>query len=222
MRTTLPSAPEMQLENDTPRDQGTNTARPTDQWRPRNNPSRPPQADATPLRSRKQVVVHWLIVFCVAMAATLILVRNQLAGRNIRAWLLEGHRHFGLMVLVLFCFSVLLRIRSRKHQSTNHSPPIIRVLAALTHFALYALLFIQPMLGWALSDAQGKPVHLLGATLPALVSADFDLADTLQAWHQNVAWLLLALVSLHIVAALWHHFVLHDDVLLKMLPGRRR
>jgi hypothetical protein len=79
-----------------------------------------------------------------------------------------------------------------------------------------------PLLGWALSNAEGKPVHLFGLTLPALVSADEDLADTLQAWHLNAAWVLLGLVSLHVAAALWHHFVLRDEVLRRMLPKRRR
>lgn len=168
------------------------------------------------------MLVHWLIVFCVAMAATLILVRAEVADRGARAWLLEIHRHFGLAVLVLFEIGVVQRIRSRRVPSASHAPPPVRALATLTHFTLYLLLFVQPMLGWALSDAQGKPVHLLGATLPALVQPDFDLADTLQAWHQNVAWVLLALVSLHFAAAIWHHFVLRDDVLVKMLPWRRR
>jgi cytochrome b561 len=98
----------------------------------------------------------------------------------------------------------------------------MRVAAGATHVALYALLLAMPLLGWALSNAQGKPVHFLGATLPALVGDDEDLADRLQAWHIDAAWVLLALVCLHVAAALFHHFVLRDGVLRRMWPKSRR
>jgi cytochrome b561 len=173
-------------------------------------------------RPRKLVVMHWLTVLCVCVAATLILVRDQVDGRVLQQWLLEGHRHFGLLVLILFFLRVALRLRLGKLPSASHGAWPIRVAAALTHIALYALLLALPLLGWALSNALDKPVHFLGLTLPALVGADEDLADQLQAWHVDAAWWLLALVSLHIAAALWHHFVLRDGTLRLMLPKRRR
>ncbi|HEY0197601.1 MAG TPA: cytochrome b/b6 domain-containing protein [Rhodanobacter sp.] len=178
--------------------------------------------ETAPMHPRKMVVLHWLTVFCVAMAAALILTRDQIDGRAIRMWLLEGHRHFGLFVLLLFFARVALRIRLGKLPSDNSASKVVRILAGLTHVVLYALLLALPLLGWALSDAQGKPVHLLGLTLPMIVGADEDLADELQAWHLDAAWALLGLVSLHVAAALWHHFVLRDRVLRMMLPGRRR
>jgi cytochrome b561 len=177
---------------------------------------------AAKTRPRKIVVLHWLTVACVVLAATLILTRDQVDGRAIRMWLLEGHRHFGLFVLMLFFARVVLRIRLGKLPSDNGSSKCVRIAAGLTHVALYALLLGLPLLGWALSSAQDKPVHLLGLTLPALVGADEDLADTLQAWHLDAAWILLGLVSLHVAAALWHHFFLRDGVLRMMLPKRNR
>ena len=165
--------------------------------------------------------MHWLTVLCVCMAATLILLRDEVDGRALRQWLLEGHRHFGLFVLILFVLRVALRIRLGKLPPASHSAWPIRAAAALTHIALYAVLLALPLLGWALSNAQDKPVHFFGLTLPALVGGDEDLADQLQSWHIDAAWLLLALVSLHIAAALWHHFVLRDGTLRLMLPKRR-
>lgn len=177
----------------------------------------------TPLRHpAKLVLLHWLTVLCLTLAAALILTRDQVAGRALRAWLLEGHRHVGLFVLALFLARVALRIRLGRVASAHRSPWLLRWLATLNHLALYALLLVQPLLGWALSDAQGKPVHLLGVNLPALVTADEDLADALQGWHQLAAWLLLGLILLHVAAALWHHFVVRDGVLRRMWPTRHR
>lgn len=176
----------------------------------------------TPLRHpAKMVLLHWLTVLCLLLAAALILTRDQVAGRTLRMWLLEGHRNVGLGVLALFFARFALRFRPRRPIPADRSPRPLRWLATLNHLALYALLLAQPLLGWALSDAQGKPVDLLGAKLPALVMADEDLADALQGWHQWAAWLLLGLVVLHAGAALWHHFVLRDGVLRRMLPPRR-
>jgi len=175
-----------------------------------------------PTRPRKLVALHWLTVLCVVGAATLILVRDELDGRAVRAWLLEGHRHFGLLVLLLFGVRVALRVRYGKLQPGGDHPRILRVCAGLTHIALYALLLALPLLGWATSSAAGLDVHFFGLTLPPLVGEDEDLADSLQALHLDAAWALLALVTLHVAAALWHHFVFRDHTLRMMLPRRRR
>jgi cytochrome b561 len=179
------------------------------------------QPEPASSRPRKIVVLHWLTVLCLCFAAALILTREEISGRALRQWLLEGHRHFGLFVLVLFFIRVVVRIRAGKLPSEGKLPWALRAAAALTHIALYALLLSLPLLGWALSNAQDKPVHLFGLTLPALVGADDDLADTLQTWHVDAAWVLLALVLMHIAAALWHHFVLRDNTLRRMLPQRK-
>lgn len=179
-------------------------------------------ADEAPMRPRALVWMHWLTALCLAVAAALILTRDEVDGRSLRMWLLEGHRHFGLFVLLLFLARVAFRFRVGKLPSEGNASALIRLAAGTTHMALYLLLLVQPLLGWALSNAEGKPVHFFGITLPALVASDDDLADNLTVWHQDVAWVLLALITLHIGAALWHHFVLRDRTLRMMLPGRRR
>jgi len=177
---------------------------------------------AVQARPRKLVLVHWLTVASLLGAAAAILLRDEVSARAARAWLLEIHRHFGLFVLALFFMRVVVRARSGSLPSVGENSWPMRAAAALVHIALYALLLVQPLLGWALSNAQDKPVHLFGLTLPALVAADEDRADTLQQWHTDVAWLLLALVTVHVLAALWHHFVLRDGVLRAMWWRRQR
>lgn len=186
-----------------------------------NSPQKSIEETTTPMRPRGLVVMHWLTVLLLCIGVTLILIRDEVDGRAMRMWLLEGHRHFGLFILLLFFARLALRLRLGKLPTEGNSSWLIRAAAASTHAALYAVLLAQPLLGWALSNAEGKPVHLFGATLPSLVGADEDLADQLTAWHLDIAWLLLGLVSLHVSAALWHHFVLRDGVLRRMLPKRR-
>jgi len=191
-------------------------------WKNKTPPTTNADDETLQRRPRALVLMHWLTALCLLVAATLILWRDQVDGRAARMWLLEGHRHFGLLVLLLFVARVLMRFRLGKLPGETNTSAFVRLAAGATHMALYALLLIQPLLGWALSNAEDKPVHFLGITLPALVASDDDLADSLTLWHQDVAWVLLALITLHVAAALWHHFIVRDHTLRRMLPERRR
>lgn len=185
------------------------------------DPERQAAGTLPAVRPRSLVFLHWLTVLFLILAVTLVLVREVVDGRTVKQWLLEGHRHFGLLVLILFAVRVVLRLRLGRLPAEDASRAV-RIAAGLTHIALYALLLVLPLLGWAYSNSMAKPVHFFGATLPPLVSPDPDLADTLGDWHVDAAWTLLGLTLLHTAAALWHHFVRHDDVLRRMLPGHRR
>jgi cytochrome b561 len=164
-------------------------------------------------------VLHWLTVVFVTCAAAVILLREEVSARGLRMWLLEGHRHLGLLVLLLFIVRVVLRLR------TGRLPPIamprvMHLAAGATHVALYLLLLGMPLVGWAMSSAGDHDVHFFGLTLPRLVAPDDDLADRLQALHIDAAWVLLALVCLHIGAALFHHFGRRDGLLHRMWPRK--
>lgn len=184
------------------------------------SPSLAPAGHAPLIRPRSLVLLHWLTAAALLIVAILALTRDEVSGRAARQWLLEGHRHFGLLVLVLAAIRIAMRVRLRPWRSIETSR-LLRAVAWLTHAALYLLLLAMPLIGWALSNAEGKPVHVLGLTLPPLVADDEDLADQLLAWHQGVAWALLALIALHVAAALWHHFIRRDEVMRQMLRQRR-
>ena len=179
-------------------------------------------ASNPPPRPRAVRILHWLTVLCLIVAATLILTRDEVSNKPMRGWLMLGHQHAGLLVLLLFVIRVVVRLRVGKLHPAGEPPWLMHAAAQLTHVALYALLLAMPLLGWALTNASGHPVHFFGLPLPALVGEDDDLSDTLLTWHQDAAWVLLALALLHIGAALWHHFVRHDGTLRMMLPARRR
>jgi cytochrome b561 len=97
--------------------------------------------------------------------------------------------------------------------------PYERSLARFTHALLYVLLFAVPFTGWTMSSARGFPVSWFGLfTLPDLVPKDKSLYNMLVTTHTVLAWILGGVVTLHLGAALKHHFMLKDDVLRRMLP----
>jgi cytochrome b561 len=81
------------------------------------------------------------------------------------------------------------------------------------------LLFAMPLSGWMMSSARGFPVSWFGFfTLPDLVPKNKSLYRALLTTHETLAWVLAAVVTLHVAAALKHHFMLRDDVLRRMVP----
>lgn len=104
-------------------------------------------------------------------------------------------------------------------------PPVLptwqKRLAAATHFMLYLMLVLMPLAGWASASAHGYPVRAFGILpLPALVPYRGHIGFRLGDVHADVFyWILLALIVLHIGAALYHRLVQQDSVLGRMLPG---
>jgi cytochrome b561 len=95
--------------------------------------------------------------------------------------------------------------------------PLERRAANISHFVLYGAIVGIPTLGWLTVSARGRPVSVFGLfDLPALIAKDRDLADTLQQWHYFAALAMLAMVGLHVAAALYHHFIRKDAVLKAM------
>ncbi|HLY96193.1 MAG TPA: cytochrome b/b6 domain-containing protein, partial [Sideroxyarcus sp.] len=74
--------------------------------------------------------------------------------------------------------------------------------------------------GWLLLSATGKPVPFFGLELPALIGENKDLAKTLKDIHEFVGTAGYYLIGLHAAAALYHHYIVRDNTLLRMLPDR--
>jgi len=175
-------------------------------------------------KSRLTIVVHWLSALAVFSAFGLAWLREQIDSDALGATLLAWHRQFGLLVLLLLAVRLFERWRWVAHDELARLSWPLHLAAVVTHWLIYALLLALPLLGWAMTNAQGHVVQLWQAiALPTLVAVDPDLADSLQEWHELAAESMLVMVGLHALAALWHHYVRRDGVLASMLPwiGRR-
>jgi cytochrome b561 len=169
------------------------------------------------------ISLHWLTLLLVFAGVACVLLRELVEDRDLRLLLLELHRNAGLLVLLVTSLRLFSRWPLAAHRINAGLPPPLHLAAKLGHGLLYLSLAAIPMLGWALSSARGQTVNLFGwLPLPALLGRDRDLAESLEAWHGNLAWALIALVSLHAAAALWHHYGRRDGVLRSMLPALRK
>jgi len=156
-------------------------------------------------------LLHWLIV---------VLVIAQVALASLAADLPLGlKKPVGITILAL----VLARLAWRSFNPTPALPSTLRpyekVLAHGTHAALYVLLILLPLSGWIMSSARNFAVSWFNLLqLPNLVAPNQRLYQAMISTHHVLAWILGGIVTLHVLAALKHHFVLKDDVLRRMLP----
>ncbi|WP_047551087.1 cytochrome b [Methylotenera sp. G11] len=174
---------------------------------------------SNPRYPKAVVIIHWLTTGLILLGLTLIFIRDLIEGKPARLWMLSIHKFIGLLVPALLMLRVLFVIKYRKHFPDHELDLFSKVAAKTVHFALYLSLLVIPLLGWAQVSAKGQPVNFLGFIhLPALVSEDMDMAETLADWHEWAAYILLALIFMHALAALWHHYFKKDNVLRAMAP----
>lgn len=161
---------------------------------------------------------HWLIVVLIIVQVTLA-IRADDAPSAKKLGLLAYHKSVGITILMLVILRLLWRSLNLTPLLPDTLKPYERLLARITHATLYVLLFAMPLSGWMMSSARGFPVswfHLF--TLPDLVPKNKSLYEALVTTHETLAWVLAAVVTLHVAAALKHHFMLRDHVLRRMLP----
>lgn len=171
---------------------------------------------------RLTIALHWLMLLLLAAVYACIELRELFPrGSDPRNLLKAWHFMLGLTVFAL----VWVRIAARLVGGTppiNPPPTALQALAGrIVHLALYALMIAMPLGGWLILSAEGDPVPFFGLTLPPLVGPDKDLAELVEEIHATAGTVGYWLIGLHAAAALFHHYVLRDDTLRRMLRFAR-
>jgi cytochrome b561 len=168
------------------------------------------------------VGIHWLMVLLfVAVYGTIEFRELFEKGSDPREMLKTWHFMLGMLVFVL----VGLRLAARLSGPTPAILPeplgLQQLSSKLLHLGLYALMIGMPLAGWLMLSAAGKPIPFFGLELPALIGENKDLAKQLKELHEIVGTTGYFLIGLHTVAALYHHYIKHDNTLTRMLPERK-
>lgn len=165
---------------------------------------------------------HWIIVALVITQFVLATQYNSLPLSMAKLAVISRHKSVGLTIFGLAALRLLWRFMNPTPPLPNTLKPYERVLANITHFALYALILVMPITGWIMSSARNFPVSWFNLfQLPDLVGQNRALYDVMHTTHDVLAFTLVGVATLHLLAALKHHFVLKDDTLKRMLPFTR-
>lgn len=161
--------------------------------------------------------LHWLTVLLVAMQFvigwTMPDVHKDTQPVNLIAW------HLGVGATFVAVMAIRVIWRLTHWPVPDELPPLLRFVSRITHVLLYAALVLVPLLGWINASSRGWTVRLLGVvSYPTLSEPGSAFGHAMGDVHGILAWVLFALIGLHVVAALFHRLILKDHVLQRMLP----
>ncbi|WP_448586830.1 cytochrome b [Thermaurantiacus sp.] len=178
--------------------------------------------------SAVSIALHWLMA---------LLILGNLAGGFVLGGLLDSpdpadrqlgfrlvqlHKSSGLLVLVLALVRLLVRLVEGFAPYPAHMTATERTLARLTHLGFYLLMIGLPLAGWVMvsSSPLGFPTLWFGLfEWPHLpTGTDKALSEQAGEVHELLAYGAIALLLLHVGAALKHHWFDRDEVLARMLP----
>lgn len=166
------------------------------------------------------IALHWLTAALILGLAAVGLLMTELPTSPMKIQVYALHKSFGLTVLAL----TVLRLSWRLLAGSPEALPAgkLQSLAARSvHGMLYALLFATPLSGWLYNSASGFPLRWFGMPMPKLFTGfNPALKQLAHALHENLFYLLAALLVLHAGAALFHHYVRKDDTLKRMTGTR--
>lgn len=165
---------------------------------------------------------HWVIaimIIClIAMGLKMADMENSPDKFKIIGW----HKEFGIVVLFLASLRLGWKILDVSPLLPEGYSTVAKLGAKLAHFGLYALMFAMPITGWLMSSASGFPVSMFGLFLmPNIAQPDKEFGHMVRDLHENLAWVLMGLIALHVFAALLHHFYYKDNLLKRMIPNFR-
>jgi cytochrome b561 len=163
------------------------------------------------------ISLHWLVALTVIGLFALGVWMVELTYYD--PWYKTGpdlHRSIGITLFAVMLMRLAWRlINPRPHAEGTR---LEQRLAGIAHTLLFVLLFVVMISGYLISTADGRAIDVFGLfTVPALISGREQQEDIAGLAHQILAYGLIALVALHALAALKHHFIDRDQTLKRML-----
>lgn len=166
------------------------------------------------------ILFHWSMALLITIVAILGLLHDSWPRATQAKWI-NIHAVIGLAVWIL----LMLRLAWRLSHQPPDLPPDVGELSRRTsypvHLLMYLLLFIIPVFGIITFIWHGRVFDFGLFRIDPHISSNRAIFHPTEDIHGYLAYALFALVGLHILAALWHHFIRRDRVLLRMLPTHR-
>ena len=162
-------------------------------------------------------VLHWLVLLAVVLAILTMEFEDIYAkGTPGRLFIRSTHYAAGFSVLVLMTIRLLAR-SVLSAPSPVPGTPWMQKIAHLTHLALYGLIIAMPIFGIASVLLAGRPIDLYDFIMVSPFAMDRGLSSFFKDLHEIGATFIYILVGLHAAAALWHQFVLKDNIFKRIL-----
>jgi len=135
---------------------------------------------------------------------------------------LSGTNQPACWILALVLLRLLWRMANTTPALPADTPAWERAGAHASHALLYVLMIAMPLMGWVINSAANVPFSIFWLIpLPAIVAPDKHLAELAALAHLSLFIILAAVLVVHVGAALRHHFIKKNNLLVRMLPTLR-
>jgi cytochrome b561 len=167
------------------------------------------------------VTLHWLLAVLIVAALIvgffwLAATPNSIPQKVV---VLRWHMAGGMLILALMVIRFLVRLWTSRPADATTGYPLLDRLAPIAHYGFYVLVALMAATGLATAILAGLPAIVFGGSGDPLPPT----FTTYPTWvaHGTIAMLLVGLIAVHVCAALYHHAVMKDGLLRRMLFGRR-
>lgn len=162
---------------------------------------------------------HWTVAVLVlaqfALGPAAVAARLSPLKLNLFVW----HKSIGILILLLMGLRLVWRLTHPSPALPDTMPAWERHAAHFNHALMYATLVAMPLSGWVINSAANIPLRIFWwIPLPAIVGPDKATAALSASVHLLLFFALVVLLLFHVGAALRHHWVRRNDVLMRMLP----
>ena len=165
------------------------------------------------------IALHWATAFLVVANFALAQTWDWFA-KPTQALMEDTHMSFGVLLSLVIVARLVWRLIPG-HQMSSLEAGWVRIASKATHYLLYALLVTEAVLGFAFRWGAGRSMEFFGLGIPPLIGEmGRPLRHQLREFHEWIGWAIVLIAVAHALAALYHHYVLKDRVLRRMLPGR--
>lgn len=165
------------------------------------------------------IFLHWLIALFIISLLALGFVMDDLP-KNAQGVAYDTHKLIGLSVLILVTIRLWWKSINLKPILTFKQAPWERFAERFVHYSLYLIMILMPLSGLWMSTAAGHLPSVFGHTIsfPG-VTENKAQAEFFGEVHEFLAWTLIALITIHVLAALKHHFIDRDRVMKGMMSS---
>lgn len=169
------------------------------------------------------VAMHWLVVLLLLTQVWLGFTFHDMPRGPARAEFFTWHKTVGATILVLTLIRLAYRLRNPPPPYPPEVPEWRRVAAVWVHRILYFLLIALPLTGLIAVSDRGPTTDLIGGIpLPTVPGIDEATGEMSGGVHVVLVWTTIALLVLHIGAAIYEQFMARDGVAARMPPFRTR
>jgi cytochrome b561 len=153
-------------------------------------------------------IIHWIMAVLIFLTFAIGFYMDEFLDDDApnRYEIYDLHKSFGVIVFIFFIIRLFNRLIKTPPALPDSISSVDKKLAKIGHWSLYLLMFLTPLSGYLMSSFAGYPVNLFSWQIPNLVETNFEFAKFCSEAHEILAYSMIFLVAIHILAIFKHYF----------------